>query len=465
MLEKYGTERYLASKDKAEKTIKTSLEKYGVDHPTKSDKIKAKAKKTCLEKYGVDHHMKSDEVKTKVRETTLSKYGVDNAAKANVIKEKIQKTNLLRYGVTSSLARKEIRDIRNSKVRQDAIKERKNSEHILATISHIEEDNLYTVLEIRPKIDDPDVIEYVIKCESCKEVFLWDEFIYTYKRVEHNPYCKNCIGHFSKEEKRLLNFVKSIYDGPILENDRNVIKPYELDIYLPDLAIAIEYNGTYWHSFKGTCSFTDFLKSSEQKRLLCHEAGIRLVTIDECDYLRDKGVFQRFLTDLIVPRRRVFARNCVVKRINKRIARDFCQYYHVNGFRGGREAFGLYDHEELLIVAVFSLRPKGWECVRLCYKTGIDVIGGWAKIRKRFGKPFLHYINLKYFDGENKTGCGYRFVVKNGKVLHRNSLQRNTNLYKYCDIVDPSLSDFQNCINNRLLCVPDLGNDIRNYTV
>ena len=37
-------------------------------------------------------------------------------------------------------------------------------------------------------------------------------------------------------------------DYEIVENSREIIKPYELDIYLPKLKIAFEFNGLYWHN-------------------------------------------------------------------------------------------------------------------------------------------------------------------------------------------------------------------------
>lgn len=56
--------------------------------------------------------------------------------------------------------------------------------------------------------------------------------------------------YVSKGEKEIVNYIKSIYNGIVLENDKKIIHPYELDIYLPEINIAIEFNGTYWHSSK-----------------------------------------------------------------------------------------------------------------------------------------------------------------------------------------------------------------------
>ena len=52
---------------------------------------------------------------------------------------------------------------------------------------------------------------------------------------------------YSKGEKELCQYIKSLYSGEILENTRKFIGGKELDIYLPELKLAFEYNGEYWH--------------------------------------------------------------------------------------------------------------------------------------------------------------------------------------------------------------------------
>ena len=56
--------------------------------------------------------------------------------------------------------------------------------------------------------------------------------------------CFNCFPFFhntSKMEKELVDFCKEYYPD-LKENDRTLIKPYELDIVIPELKITIEFN-------------------------------------------------------------------------------------------------------------------------------------------------------------------------------------------------------------------------------
>lgn len=88
----------------------------------------------------------------------------------------------------------------------------------------------------------------------------------------------------SKGEKEVFEFIKSIYFGEVLENDRTTIKPKELDIYLPDLKFAIEYNGDYWHKLKEQ----RIPGYHENKRNICQEQGIKLIEILDTQWKKNK---------------------------------------------------------------------------------------------------------------------------------------------------------------------------------
>lgn len=62
---------------------------------------------------------------------------------------------------------------------------------------------------------------------------------------------KKALSHTrSKSENIIVEFIKSFYDKEIIINTRKVLKKYELDIYLPDIKLAIEYNGIRYHSIE-----------------------------------------------------------------------------------------------------------------------------------------------------------------------------------------------------------------------
>jgi len=93
----------------------------------------------------------------------------------------------------------------------------------------------------------------------------------------------------SKIEQYIQNFVELLgYD--IIRNDRSQIinpltnKNLELDIWIPNLNKAIEYNGTYWHSLNGK------EKRDQIKRDQCKQKDIDLLVIKENKWLLDESI-------------------------------------------------------------------------------------------------------------------------------------------------------------------------------
>ena len=75
--------------------------------------------------------------------------------------------------------------------------------------------------------------------------------------------------HYSSShaEKDIVNYIQTFYNGIILENKRKIIYPKELDIYIPDLKLAVEYNGNWYHSIEAGTSKNYHL----EKSLMCRE--------------------------------------------------------------------------------------------------------------------------------------------------------------------------------------------------
>ena len=108
--------------------------------------------------------------------------------------------------------------------------------------------------------------------------------------------CPKCASHISKPEIEVANHIREI-GFEILTSNRNIIKPYELDIYIPELKKAIEFNGTYWHY-----SEKYFIPGKHsEKSNLCREKGIQLLHIREDLWKKDPEkmieVIQRFIKD------------------------------------------------------------------------------------------------------------------------------------------------------------------------
>lgn len=109
------------------------------------------------------------------------------------------------------------------------------------------------------------------------------------------PVCKNCLiyGGISKYEPEIMNYINSFYDEPPIRNSRNIIRPFELDLYYPNKQIAIEFNGDYWHSNKfknNTYHYNKFIN--------CLDNNIILVSIFEAHWLNYQYNIKNYLYDL-----------------------------------------------------------------------------------------------------------------------------------------------------------------------
>jgi len=125
-----------------------------------------------------------------------------------------------------------------------------------------------------------------------------------YNRTKKQYSCNRCSYQGSSQgEKDLFNFIESLLndDEIILSNVRSVITPYELDIYVPHLNIALEYNGTYWHSDE-VIQNNHGMSSDEyhlMKTELCNDLGIKLLHIAEEDWTNNNSELKNLVESFV----------------------------------------------------------------------------------------------------------------------------------------------------------------------
>lgn len=124
-----------------------------------------------------------------------------------------------------------------------------------------------------------DTLQIPIIKESRMYQYISNDYI---QQIEHFISVYDRKSGISNEEKYLRSNIQ--YDKQILFNTKSIIYPYELDIYLPDIKLAIEFNGIYYHSiYHGTSKEYHLNKS-----LRCREKGIRLIHIYEFENIEEQ---------------------------------------------------------------------------------------------------------------------------------------------------------------------------------
>lgn len=237
--------------------------------------------------------------------------------------------------------------------------------------------------------------------------------------INHQCGCGLCGNNGpSKAEITISNLISDM-GVKVVSNSRKIIPPKELDIYLPEHKLAIEYCGLYWHSElmnKGRSYHKD-------KYVRCRETGIRLITIFEDEWLSHPDIVMNRITHAIgnTPVS-VFARKCEAREITRSEARAFLDKYHIQGYTGCRHRYGLFNNDELVSVMTFAIPSiaKGgrndagtFEISR--FASSIGVVGGGSKLLKHFERDhepsqIFTYADLRWGDGDGYTKMGFDFV-------------------------------------------------------
>lgn len=368
-LEKYGTEQYYSSEDFKQKRLLSLQENHGVCSPLQNKDIQEKHRKTMKEKHGVENASQSKELNEKKKKTSKMHYGVDFPMQSKEVAATRNQTNLERYGVPSYTQTEEY-----WKKRQESTLAKTGYQHTsqdpavrqkyLETISKKYEgaSNLSEVPGVLNKIHNTMMEKYGVPSALC----LPENRIY---------------GEAEQEIKLWLNSF-----GYNFDSDYTVLEGKELDAYEPNLKIAIEYCGLFWHN---EMSKTPRLRRYHyDKYLKCLAKQIRLITIFEDEWKARTNSCKNFIKSIINKcSKRVFARNCAVKEIEIKDHKNFCETHHILGSNNlTKISYGLFFDSELIGTISLGRHHRGSNDLildRLCFKEDIQVIGGSSKLFSR----------------------------------------------------------------------------------
>lgn len=372
---------------------KTNLNKYGTECSLNSDSSIVKKKETWINKYGVDNPSKSNIIKKKKIETSNLHYGVDYPVQSDIIKNNIKNTNLRVYGETSHM-------------KLDKYRFRQRELYIPENVRNIiyDRDRFRSLLlDIGNELSIADIcnkLEYYSDTTIRRQFFLF-EFDKEFKLLSM---------HVSNEENEVKKYIESLGIN-YLSNVRDIINPYELDIYIPDINIAIEFNGMYWHSEKQVNNDYHYKKS-----LLANGKGIFIYHIWENEWndTRVRKIIESQIRNLLkMNSRRIYARSCIIKEISTKECMDFLNNNHIQGNRNSRVRYGLFYSSELVSVMTFGIdrfidKSNNWQLLRFCNKLDTSVVGGASKLFKKFIKDYDPDKVISYCDISKGTGVTYK---------------------------------------------------------
>lgn len=277
---------------------------------------------------------------------------------------------------------------------------------------------------------------------KCPKGHLFTRFIHNGRWVGDNlcTICNRALP-FSTEEKKVLSDIKEYYDGVILENYK-FSGTKEIDIFIPEFNLGIEYNGIYWHSYDRKETPAEKLKHST-KTDLALEQGIKLIQINSIDYARKSDIIHSRIKNLMNLSNKIYARNCVISNISVTDEREFLNVHHLQGYAASTVAYKLtYESEIVAIMSFVTNRFGGtaeYELLRYVSKSGTTIVGGASKLFNHFIKEVnptdvISYSLRDWGIGNLYKMLGFTFIAKTPpnfiyfkgyNVLRRHSCQKH----------------------------------------
>jgi len=388
LLKKYGVTSVSTIPGIVEKRKSTTRKNFGVDFAAQAPEYKQKkrefwknkskeekqqiiekTRKTFLQKYGVEHHMKINEQKQKVKDTNRKKYGVDAPLQAKEIKEKYLNTVANRSQDSKENIRKKTKNTLLLKYGVDAASR--------VHLSEVAREVLYD----KDKLSS--FIEGKTRDQVIEELKISPSALYKFT-VSYDINDKLVYPARSKFEKSVCDFLDQ-YNIEYIVNDRKLIEPKEIDIYIPQCKLAIECSGLYWHAEISAERDKTYHNDKMKK---CSEQGVQLVTIFE-DQWRDKQsiVESRLLHLLNKSKSVIYARNCQIVNLNAQQAKQFLQENHLQGWVPSSYNCALVYKNEIVSLMTFgktrfSKKNHSIELLRFCNAVNTSVVGAASKLFK-----------------------------------------------------------------------------------
>ena len=454
---------YLKSSVRNEKRmqslIKTNLEKYGVESTFSLQNVIEKSKKTRVDKYGTEYYNNNKLAKI----TKLEKYGTldfsDQAKKTKMEKygklnfnEKANKTKLEKYGTldfSDQAIKTKLKKYKSLSVQALKWGYKKLKEKYKNNVEFLFGENEYDG-SIGYK-------KYTFRCIKCTNIFL-DHMCNG--MAPHCTICNPIENNISSLEKEILNYIKTIYHGNVIENDREILDGKELDIYIPELSLAIECNGIYWH---GEITGRKDKKYHLDKTKNCMGKNIQLMHIWDWEWRYKKNIIKSILLNKFGKSDKIYARKCIVKNVSNDEKVEFLKNNHIQDNDTSSVRLGLYYNEKLVSLMTFVKsrydKKYQYELSRYCNLLNTHVIGAASKLFTHFinnydVKSIVTYSDKRLFTGKlyenlgmvfvSNTPPGYHYFNNSKNIpIERTHFQKHK-LSKKLENFDPNLTEWEN---------------------
>ena len=237
----------------------------------------------------------------------------------------------------------------------------------------------------------------------------WEAVVYQRCRADINnsSSCPECAKKISRSrgEVELADYVSTLA-SEVKFSDRTLLDGQEVDIYLPDHKIAIEYNGLYWHSDKHQDKYYH-----AKKHQLALDKDVQLIQIWEDDWAANKELVKNLVAYKISSQQgvKLHARALKIDLVAYQQSADFLDENHIQGSARGTKYLALTDSGDIKAILVITLKDKSeqiWSIER--YATSASVRGGFTKLLKYAETHFSIKMWVTFSDNCISDGGLYR---------------------------------------------------------
>ena len=259
-------------------------------------------------------------------------------------------------------------------------------------------------------------VSVIAKKANCGE-----GIIYKYMKIhgiearEPNSYERKPM-RCSAEEKEFAAYIMNVYSGESKIGKKKISgQNYDVDLYLPKLNLAFEYNGLYHHKFVPNATPHAIRKDATYhlgKTIYAKNNGIRLVHVYSDLWANKRHIVESVIRHAVgKTENKIHARKCKFVSIDKSNTDMFLAQNNVFGSCDFDICYGLFFDEKLVSVAAFKHNNGGWVMVRFCTKTNTSVVGGVSKLISNFKRNHNGKLrtNVDYalYDGNTLLKCGF----------------------------------------------------------
>jgi hypothetical protein len=315
---------------------------------------------------------------------------------------------------------------------------------------------------------------YKFKCNKCGITFTdnFDNLFPRCPKCNNHHYTENEIKDYVLQLTKRDEYPKTtrFYDN----NDNNK-SYYELDIFLEEYNIGIEYDGLYWHS---EISGDKDKKYHLNKTNFFEDKGIQILHIFENEWIHNKEIVKSMIASKLHKTNKIYARNCIIKEIPIEDCRNFQNKTHIQGFVGATIKLGLYYENELVSVLTLGKsrynKNYEYEILRFSSKLFTTIIGGFSKLLKYFINNYnpssiITYADRRYSNGNVYEKNGFTFLHNSDpnyfynigqKDLYSRVVFQKHKLKNKLEKFDENLTEWENMVNNGYDRIWDCGNKV-----